>query len=67
MTHEIIQLMQKLKFTGMRASFEGLVQAKNTATLSISFYKQNGKIVKTKSLPVFFKMQGSVIVPAWKK
>jgi DNA replication protein DnaC len=34
MTHEIIQLMQKLKFTGMRASFEGLVQVKNTTSLS---------------------------------
>jgi DNA replication protein DnaC len=34
MTHEIIGLMQKLKFTGMRTSFEGLLQAKNTTALS---------------------------------
>jgi DNA replication protein DnaC len=34
MTHEIIQLMQKLKLAGMRASFEGLLQAKNNPTLS---------------------------------
>jgi DNA replication protein DnaC len=34
MTHEIIQLMQKLKLSGMRSSFEGMVQAKNSHTIT---------------------------------
>jgi DNA replication protein DnaC len=34
MTHEIVQLMQKLKLCGMRTSFEGLVQAKNNLAIS---------------------------------
>lgn len=34
MTHEISQLMQKLKLSGMRASFEGMVQTKNSHTIS---------------------------------
>ncbi len=34
MTHEIVQLMQKLKLSGMRTSFEGLVQAKNSLAIS---------------------------------
>ncbi|NJO69355.1 MAG: ATP-binding protein [Bacteroidetes bacterium] len=33
MTHEIVQLMQKLKLTGMQASFQGLVQSKNSSSL----------------------------------
>lgn len=34
MTHEIVQLMQKLKLSGMRASFEGMVQTKNSHAVS---------------------------------
>ena len=34
MTHEIVQLMQKLNLSGMRTSFEGLVQAKNNLAIS---------------------------------
>lgn len=34
MTHEIVQLMQKLKLSGMRASFEGMVQTKNSHAIS---------------------------------
>jgi DNA replication protein DnaC len=34
MTHEILQLMQKLKLSGMKAAFEGMVQAKNSHTIS---------------------------------
>lgn len=34
MTHEIIQLMQRLKLTGMQHSFEGMLQIKNNASLS---------------------------------
>jgi DNA replication protein DnaC len=34
MTHEIVQLMQKLNLTGMRSSFEGMVQAKNSQAIS---------------------------------
>ena len=34
MTHEIVQLMQKLKLCGMRASFEGMVQSKNTGVIT---------------------------------
>lgn len=33
MTHEILQLMQKLKLSGMQASFQGLLQSKNTVSL----------------------------------
>ena len=34
MTHEIVQLMHKLKLSGMCATFEGMVQAKNSQTIS---------------------------------
>jgi DNA replication protein DnaC len=34
MTHEILHLMQKLKLSGMQASFQGLLQSKNTTSLS---------------------------------
>jgi DNA replication protein DnaC len=34
MTHEIVQLMQKLKLSGMRASFEGMILAKNSQTIT---------------------------------
>jgi DNA replication protein DnaC len=34
MTHEIVQLMQKLKLSGMRASFEGMVQTKNSHAIT---------------------------------
>jgi DNA replication protein DnaC len=34
MTHEISGLMQKLKLSGMRASFEGMVQTKNNHIIS---------------------------------
>lgn len=34
MTHEIVQLMQKLKLCGMRTSFEGMIQTKNSNTIS---------------------------------
>jgi DNA replication protein DnaC len=34
MTHEILQLMQNLRLSGMRSSYEGLVQAKNCNAVS---------------------------------
>jgi len=34
MTHEILQLMQNLRLGGMRSSYEGLVQAKNSNAVS---------------------------------
>lgn len=72
MTHEIIELMQKLKFTGMRTSFEGLLQAKNTTALSNDEFinlllQAEWEDRENKNLPVCFKMQGSVIGPVWKK
>lgn len=34
MTHEILQLMQKLKLTGMRASFQAIMETKNSNTVT---------------------------------
>jgi DNA replication protein DnaC len=34
MTHEAVQLMQRLKLSGMRASFEAVIQTKNSQSIS---------------------------------
>ena len=33
MTHEILQLMQQLRLTGMRATYDGMVSSKNMPSI----------------------------------